>query len=156
MRVMPHHSILRRACTRRPRGKVSPEQIDVKAVPTDDRMRTRSLHDVCAHDGDAAMSAQAINDSVVCGVKNFLDALNSSGRKPIEQLSPEEACQVLTDVHNSVQVNLSGVERSEKTIDFGGKRAIASHPEARRRSDNTARFHVLPWRRLGARRLPHT
>ena len=67
------------------------------------------------------MSAQAINDSVVSGVKNFLDALNSSGGKPVEQLSPEEARQVLTDVQDSVQVDLSGVERSEKTIDFEGK-----------------------------------
>jgi hypothetical protein len=67
------------------------------------------------------MPLQAINESVVSGVKKFLDALNSSGGTPIEQLSPRDARQVLTDAQNSVQVDLSGIEKSEKTIDFDGK-----------------------------------
>jgi acetyl esterase len=66
------------------------------------------------------MPAPMINEYVVSGVRKFLDALNSSGGKPIEQLSPKDARQVLTDAQNSVQVDLSGVEKSEKTISFDG------------------------------------
>jgi hypothetical protein len=39
-----------------------------------------------------------------------LDALNSSGGTPIEQLSPRDARQVLVDAQNSVTVDLSGVD----------------------------------------------
>src|SRR3984893_3019379 len=67
------------------------------------------------------MPAQPINDHVVSGVKRFLDALNSSGGTPIERLSPRDARQVLIDAQNSVTVDLSGVDQSEKTIDFDGK-----------------------------------
>jgi acetyl esterase len=67
------------------------------------------------------MPAQPINDYVVGGVKKFLDALNSSGGTPMERLSPREARQVLIDAQNSVTVDLSGVDTSERTIDFEGK-----------------------------------
>ena len=67
------------------------------------------------------MPIQTINESVVSGVKKFLDALNSSGGTPIEQLSPPNARQVLTDAQNSVRVDLSGIDKSEKTIDVDGK-----------------------------------
>src|SRR6267143_3988632 len=67
------------------------------------------------------MPTRSINDYVVSGVKRFLDALNSSGGRPIEQLSPRDARQVLTDAQNSVQVDLSRIEKSEKIIDFDGK-----------------------------------
>jgi len=66
------------------------------------------------------MSAPAINDSVAGGVRRFLEALNASGGTPIEQLSPKDARQVLTDAQNSVPIDLSGVERSHKTISFDG------------------------------------
>jgi len=68
-----------------------------------------------------AMPAQPINDYVVSGVKKFLDALNSSGGTPIERLSPRDARQVLIDAQNSATVDLSGVDRSERIIDFDGK-----------------------------------
>jgi acetyl esterase/lipase len=61
-----------------------------------------------------------INASVVTGIRQFLEALNSSGAKPIEQLSPQDARQVLTDAQNSVHVDLSGIETSEKVIDVEG------------------------------------
>ena len=48
------------------------------------------------------MPTPPINDFVVSGVKKFLDALNASGGTPIEQLSPGDARQVLTDAQNSV------------------------------------------------------
>ena len=67
------------------------------------------------------MPNQMINASVVSGIRQFLEALNSSGAKPIEQLSPQDARQVLTDAQNSVQVDLSGIETSEKVIDVEGR-----------------------------------
>ena len=67
------------------------------------------------------MPNHIINASAVTGIRQFLDALNSSGAKPIEQLSPQDARQVLTDAQNSVHVDLSGIETSEKVIDFEGR-----------------------------------
>jgi acetyl esterase len=67
------------------------------------------------------MPNQMINASVVSGIRQFLEALNSSGAKPIEQLSPQDARQVLTDAQNSVHVDLSGIETSEKVIDVEGR-----------------------------------
>lgn len=67
------------------------------------------------------MPAPIVNDAVVSGIRKFLEALNSSGGKPIEQLSPKDARQVLIDAQNSVPVDLSGIERSEKMIDHDGK-----------------------------------
>ncbi|WP_207513754.1 alpha/beta hydrolase [Longitalea luteola] len=52
--------------------------------------------------------------------KAFLKALNTSGGKPLETLSPKEARQVLVDAQASVQVDLSGIEESEKTITADG------------------------------------
>jgi acetyl esterase len=66
------------------------------------------------------MPNHIINASVVTGIRQFLEALNSSGAKPIEQLSPQDARQVLTDAQNSVHVDLSGIETSEKVIDVEG------------------------------------
>ena len=66
------------------------------------------------------MPNHIINASVVTGIRQFLDALNSSGAKPIEQLSPQDARQVLTNAQNSVHVDLSGIETSEKVIDVEG------------------------------------
>ncbi len=66
------------------------------------------------------MPTRPINDFVVSGVKTFLDALNAGGGTPIEQLSPRDARQVLTDAQNSVPVDLSGVEKSQRTIDCDG------------------------------------
>ena len=67
------------------------------------------------------MANQMINASVASGIRQFLEALNSSGAKPIEQLSPQDARQVLTDAQNSVHVDLSGIETSEKVIDVEGR-----------------------------------
>jgi acetyl esterase len=53
------------------------------------------------------------------GVKEFLKGLNSAG-VALEKLSPLEACQVLVDAQASVLVDLSGIEESEKTINFEG------------------------------------
>jgi Esterase/lipase len=54
------------------------------------------------------------------GIQEFLKALNTSGGKPLETLSPEAARQVLVDAQKSVSVDYSGIEESEKTITQDG------------------------------------
>jgi acetyl esterase len=53
-------------------------------------------------------------------VKNFLAALNGAGGPPLETLSPEEARLGLVGAQASVEVDLSGIEVSQKTIDQDG------------------------------------
>lgn len=55
-------------------------------------------------------------------VRSFLKVLNSGTGKPIEELSPGEARKVLTDAQNSVAVDLSGIEESERTITQDGEK----------------------------------
>jgi len=57
---------------------------------------------------------------IFTGVKSFLKALNSGNGKPIEQLSPADARAVLTGAQNSVEVDYSGIEESEKIISQNG------------------------------------
>jgi acetyl esterase/lipase len=54
------------------------------------------------------------------GVKAFLKALNSAGGPPLESLPPTEAREVLVNAQASVQVDLSGIDESEKTITTNG------------------------------------
>src|SRR3954452_14639165 len=67
------------------------------------------------------MPAPTVNPFVVSGIRAFLEGLNSGGGPPIEQLSPKDARQVLVDAQKSVRVDLSGVEKSDRTIDHGGE-----------------------------------
>lgn len=52
----------------------------------------------------------------------FLAALNSPAPPALEKLSPAEARAVLVGAQASVQVDLSGIEEAEKTIDADGFR----------------------------------
>src|SRR4029077_15500014 len=54
------------------------------------------------------------------GVKAFLKVLNSSGGPPLETMTPLAAREVLVTAQASVQVDLSGIEESEKTITADG------------------------------------
>ncbi|MBO9572702.1 MAG: alpha/beta hydrolase [Chitinophagaceae bacterium] len=54
-------------------------------------------------------------------VREFLAALNSGKGKPIEQLSPAEARNVLTGAQKSVTVDYSGIEESERVITQDGE-----------------------------------
>jgi len=49
----------------------------------------------------------------------FLQALEQGGGKPLEQLAPKDARAILTGAQASVQVDLSGIEVSEKIISLG-------------------------------------
>lgn len=53
-------------------------------------------------------------------VQTFVNALNASGSKPMEQMAPKDARQVLVDTQASVKTDLSGITVSEKTISEGG------------------------------------
>lgn len=57
---------------------------------------------------------------VFTGVQSFLKALNSGNGKPIEQLSPADARQVLVGAQKSVTVDYSGIEESERVITQNG------------------------------------
>jgi acetyl esterase/lipase len=67
-------------------------------------------------------SIQAENDpQIFKEVRAFLKGLNSGTGKPIEQLSPDNARQVLIDAQNSVPVDYSGIEESELAIAHDGE-----------------------------------
>jgi len=59
---------------------------------------------------------------ILTQVRSFLKVLNSGNGKPIEQLSPTDARKVLTDAQNSVSVDYSGIQESEKTIMQDGEK----------------------------------
>lgn len=54
-------------------------------------------------------------------IQTFLNELNSSGGKPMEQMSPQDARQVLINLQAKTSVDLSGIEVSEKTIKENGQ-----------------------------------
>ncbi len=53
--------------------------------------------------------------------QGFLNALAAGGGKPLEQLSPKEARAVLTGAQQSVKVDLSGVQVSDRSIKVAGE-----------------------------------
>ncbi|WP_052273009.1 alpha/beta hydrolase [Flavihumibacter solisilvae] len=66
-------------------------------------------------------SIDAANDPAIeVKTKAFLKALNSGGGKPMEQMQPGEARAVLEGAQTSVEVDVSGVDISEKTISADG------------------------------------
>lgn len=54
------------------------------------------------------------------GTREFLKALNSSAPPELEKLTPEEAREVLVGAQASAEVDYSGIEESEKTINADG------------------------------------
>ncbi|QLL16142.1 alpha/beta hydrolase [Pseudomonas chlororaphis] len=79
---------------------------------------TASLLALCVGSAYAADS-QAAGQGVEHNTQAFLDALAAGGGTPLEQLSPKDARAVLAGAQSSVQVDLSGVEVSERTIKVG-------------------------------------
>lgn len=53
-------------------------------------------------------------------IRDFLKELNNSGGKPIEEMTPQDARQVLIDAQNSVQFDYSDVVESEREITQDG------------------------------------
>lgn len=62
----------------------------------------------------------SVDPHIESNVKSFLNALNSGDGKPIEQLAPVDARAVLSGAQESVNVNLSGIEETEKEIQSNG------------------------------------
>lgn len=62
----------------------------------------------------------AIDPAIDTRVKAFLNVLNSAGGDPMETMTPADARKVLEGAQKSVQVDLSGVEVTEKTISEDG------------------------------------
>ncbi len=71
------------------------------------------------HDAVAQVKDYATDPRLSREVKMFLKSLNSGGQ-PLETLSPVAAKQVLVDAQAAVEVDLSGIEVTEKTIRHGG------------------------------------
>ncbi|MBO9200812.1 alpha/beta hydrolase [Niastella sp. MAH-29] len=66
-------------------------------------------------------SVKAENDPhIYHDVRVFLKALNAGDGKPMEQMTPAEARQVLIGAQKSVTVDYSGIEESEKTVTQDG------------------------------------
>ncbi|KGD79709.1 alpha/beta hydrolase [Tatumella morbirosei] len=77
--------------------------------------------DVLTSDVFAAQaSASAKQPAPTAGVKAFLDILNSGDGKPMEQMTPQEARQVLIGAQQGVE--LPAAQVSEKIIEAGGQR----------------------------------
>jgi len=77
--------------------------------------------DVLTSDVFAAQaSASANQPAPTAGVKAFLDILNSGDGKPMEQMTPQEARQVLIGAQQGVE--LPAAQVSEKIIEAGGQR----------------------------------
>ncbi|MGG6239414.1 alpha/beta hydrolase [Nodosilinea sp. AN01ver1] len=62
----------------------------------------------------------ATDSRLTSEVKAFLNMLNSDDGPPLEAMTPLEARQVLVDAQASVDVDLSGIDESEKTITADG------------------------------------
>ena len=69
-----------------------------------------------------AQSIKAENDpQIFTEIRGFLKALNAGGGKPMEQMTPAEAREVLVGAQKSVEVDYSGITESEKTITQNGE-----------------------------------
>lgn len=69
-----------------------------------------------------AQTIKAENDpQIFTQIRTFLKTLNSGGGKPIEQLSPGDAREVLIGAQKSVEVDYSGITEAEKTITQNGE-----------------------------------
>jgi len=68
-----------------------------------------------------ATMTSIVSPNVDRRIAEFLDALNSSGGKPMEQLTPQDARAVLVNLQQSVTVPLPPADVSEKTITVDGQ-----------------------------------
>ncbi|MCF6402475.1 alpha/beta hydrolase [Chitinophaga filiformis] len=62
----------------------------------------------------------AIDPAIDTRIKAFLNVLNGAGGDPMETMTPSDARKVLEGAQKSVEVDLSGVEVTEKTISEDG------------------------------------
>lgn len=82
------------------------------------------------------------------GVAAFLERLNASGSKPLEQMKPKEARKVLESAQRSVEVLLHEVEIEEKTLHVAGQDLllhIVRPPRAKGKLPAFMFFHGGGW-----------
>ncbi len=66
-------------------------------------------------------AVKAENDpKILKEIRSFLKALNAGGGKPMEQMTPAEARQVLVGAQQSVAMDYSGIEETEQRITQDG------------------------------------
>lgn len=66
-------------------------------------------------------AVKAENDpNILVDIRGFLKALNAGGGKPMEQMTPAEARAVLVGAQKSVEVDYSGIDEKEQTIEQDG------------------------------------
>lgn len=58
---------------------------------------------------------------VASNIQHFLDQLSASGGKPIEQMTPADARNALSNLQKSVKIDLSGVRTYNKSIKVNGQ-----------------------------------
>lgn len=63
----------------------------------------------------------AVDEAIDHRIRAFLKELNAPGGTPMEEMSPQEARQVLVSAQKSVQVDLQPARVSSKTIDYEGQ-----------------------------------
>lgn len=68
-----------------------------------------------------ATATSIVSPNVDRRIAEFLDTLNSSGGKPMEQLTPEDARAGLVGLQKSVTVPLAPADISDKTITVDGQ-----------------------------------
>jgi acetyl esterase len=69
---------------------------------------------------EISVANYATDTSIEVQTKEFLKSLNTSGGKPMETMQPGDARKVLEGAQTSVQVDISGVDVSERTITQDG------------------------------------
>jgi acetyl esterase len=72
-------------------------------------------------ENDIKVTDYTIDERLEKETKLFLKALNNGSGKPMEKMSPEDARKVLEGAQISVEVNLSGIEVTNKTITLDGE-----------------------------------
>ncbi len=69
----------------------------------------------------AQQITKAENDpKILKDIRDFLKEVNSGGGKPMEEMEPQEARQVLIDAQKSVSFDYNDIDTSEKTITHDG------------------------------------
>ena len=89
-------------------------------------------------------------------VRSFLQALNAGNGKPLEQLTPGDARQVLIGAQKSVTVDYSGIEESERLISQNGYNVNIHITKPKGAARKFSCIYLYPWRWLGIGRLSNS
>jgi acetyl esterase len=86
-------------------------------------------------------SVKAENDPrILVAIREFLKALNAGGSKPMEEMTPAEARDVLIGAQKSVEVDYSGIDESEQRITQDGISVTIHIIKPKKAADNIPVF----------------